>query len=157
MQNDILFDNIYIGTSPADAAKLAEETWAVKNAVEKALEQAEQKKEEEKKPKSPSELSFKDDPVTYIKEKVDLFLTIAQKDPIQAVKFVPEVAGGIAAILVSLIAVIAVGVGGSSAPAGKKAVVDAKEKAKDAKEKVAASGVDTGKGEATKRNTRSQS
>ncbi len=42
----------------------------------------------------------------YIKEKLDLFLTIAKTDPIEAIKFVPEAAGGIAAVLVTLIAIV---------------------------------------------------
>ena len=40
MQNDILFDNIYIGHSVSDAEKLAQDTFEVKKAVEKAQEEA---------------------------------------------------------------------------------------------------------------------
>ena len=39
MQNDILFDNIYIGHSEADAEKFAQETFFKKSPVEKALEE----------------------------------------------------------------------------------------------------------------------
>ncbi|KAL2756368.1 hypothetical protein ACRALDRAFT_1019235, partial [Sodiomyces alcalophilus JCM 7366] len=129
MQNDIMFDNIYIGHSVEDAEKLAEETFKPKYAVEKALEEAEKPKaEEKKKPASPNDLKFLDDPVTYMKEKVDLFVTIAQKDPVEAVRFVPEVAGGIGAVLVTLIAIIAglANMGGGAAPAVKQAAGDAK-------------------------------
>ncbi|KAJ6446051.1 calnexin precursor [Purpureocillium lavendulum] len=136
MQNDILFDNIYVGHSIADAEKLAEESFKLKH-------------------------PFGDDPVLYIKEKLDLFLTIAKKDPIEAIKFVPEAAGGIAAVFVTLIAIIVglVGLGGSS-PAVQKAATDAKDKAKEVKDKAAsaaATGAEKVKGEATKRSTRSQS
>lgn len=160
MQSDILFDNIYIGHSIEDAEKLADETFHVKHPIEKELADADKPKPED--PKSPSDLKFLDDPVHYVREKVDLFLTIAQNDPIEAVKFVPEVAGGIGAVLVTIVAVIVGLVGmGSSAPAPvKKAAGDAKEKAKEAKDKAAeatASGADKGKGDATKRATRSQS
>ncbi|KUI67353.1 hypothetical protein VM1G_02652 [Cytospora mali] len=161
MQNDILFDNIYIGHSIEDARKLAQETFHAKVGVEKAAEVAANPKKEEI--KSPSDLKFLDDPVLFTKEKVDLFLTIAQKDPIEAIKFVPEVAGGIGAILVTVIAVV-VGVvsslGGSAAPAAKKAAADAKGKAAEAKDKVAAaasSGAEAIKDTTTKRTTRSQS
>lgn len=135
MQNDILFDNIYIGHSVEDANKLAEESFKPKHAAEKALADADIPKPEE--PKSPNDLKFLDDPVLYVREKLDLFLTIAQTSPIEAIKFVPEVAGGIAAVLVTVLALLAglLGLGGS-APA-KKVAGDAKAKAKDVKNKVA--------------------
>ncbi|OTA07433.1 calnexin [Trichoderma parareesei] len=156
MTNDILFDNIYIGHSIEDAEKLANETFFVKHPIEKALAEADEPKFDDT-PKSPSDLKFLDDPVTFVKEKLDLFLTIAQRDPVEAIKFVPEVAGGIAAVFVTLIAVIVGLVGlGSSSAAPKKAAATAKEKAKDVSEAVA-SGADKVKGEVTKRTTRSQS
>ncbi|CRK22367.1 hypothetical protein BN1708_013402 [Verticillium longisporum] len=161
MQSDILFDNIYVGHSIEDAEKLAEETFKPKHAVEKSLEEAAKPKQEEKSA-SPSDLKFTDDPVTYVKEKVDLFVTIAQKDPIEAIKFVPEVAGGFAALFATLLVLIAsfAAGGGSAAPAVKKAAGDAKAAAKDVKDKAtkaAASGAETVKQEANKRTTRSQS
>lgn len=156
MTNDILFDNIYIGHSVEDAEKLAAETFFVKHPIEKALAEADEPKVDDK-PKSPSDLKFLDDPVHYVKEKLDLFLTIAQNDPIEAVKFVPEVPAGIAAVLVSLISFVVVLVNlGSSSPAPKKAAATSKDKTKDKSEAVA-TGADKAKGEATKRTTRSQS
>jgi calnexin len=165
MQNDILFDNIYIGHSIADAEKFAEESWKLKHAVEVALEAEDKPKEEEKKPaKSPNDLVFMDDPVHYIREKLDLFFTIAQNDPIQAIKFVPEAAGGLAAVAVTLLAVIIglVSMGGSTTPPPKvkKAAADAKAAVVDAKDKVAdaaASSVEQVKAEVNKRATRSTS
>ncbi|UNI14838.1 hypothetical protein JDV02_001427 [Purpureocillium takamizusanense] len=159
MQNDILFDNIYVGHSIADAEKLAEESFKLKHPVEQALAEADKPKPEDK-PKSPSDLKFGDDPVLYIKEKLDLFLTIAKKDPIEAIKFVPEAAGGIVAVVVTLIAIIVGLVSAGSSPAVQKAATDAKDKAKEVKDKAAtaaATGAEKAKGEATKRSTRSQS
>jgi calnexin len=162
MQNNILFDNIYIGHSVDDARKLAQETFFKKQPVEQYLEEADKPKEEEpKKPASPSDLKFLDDPVTYIKEKLDLFLTIAKRDPIEAVKFVPEIAGGLGAIVFTFLALVVslLSGGSSAAPAVKKAAADAKDKAKDIKDKVAqaaTTGAETAKSEATKRSTRSQ-
>ncbi len=160
MQADVSFDNIYIGHSVDDAKKLADETYFVKYPVEKALEQAEKPKEAAK-PKSPSDLKFLDDPVTYVKEKLDLFLTIAAKDPIEAIKFVPEVPTAIGGLLVTIIALIGIFTSGGSAPApAKKAAADAKEKAKDVKDKAAeavSTGAENVKGEANKRATRSSS
>lgn len=153
MQSDILFDNIYIGHSIEDAEKLAAETFVPKHAAEKALEEADKPKQEDI--KSPSDLKFLDDPVLYVREKVDLFLTIAQNDPMEAVRFVPEVAGGIAAILVSLIAVTVglVGMGSAPAPAaGKKPAATKKEEGS----KATTTGAEKAKGEATKRNARNK-
>lgn len=162
MQNDILFDNIYIGHSIADAEKFAEETFKLKHPVEQLLELAEKPKVDEDKPaKSPSDLVFMDDPIHYIREKLDLFFTIAQNDPIQAIKFVPEAAGGIAAVAITLIAVIVGLVSmGASTPPAKKAAENVKAAAADAKDKAvdaASSAVAQAKGEVNKRATRSTS
>ncbi|KAI9745209.1 MAG: hypothetical protein M1818_001487 [Claussenomyces sp. TS43310] len=163
MQSDILFDNIYIGHSIEDAEKFAQETFHEKLPFEKLAELAEKPKVDENKPKSPSDLVFMDDPVHYIKEKLDLFFTIAQNDPIQAVKFVPEAAGGLVAVLVTLIALVIgiVSMGSSTAPpAVKKAAADVKASTADAKDKAvdaASSAVDQAKETVSKRTTRSSS
>jgi calnexin len=157
MQNNILFDNIYIGHSVEDARKLAEESFFEKHPIEELAELADKPKEPEV-PKSPSDLKFLDDPVLFIKEKLELFITIFQKDPVEAVKFVPEVAGGIGAIILTfVVTLIALLSGGSAAPAAKKVATDAKSKSADAKGEATATGADTGKSDATKRTTRSQS
>ncbi|KAG9230215.1 calreticulin [Amylocarpus encephaloides] len=162
MDKDILFDNIYIGHSVANAEKFAQETFFEKHAIEQLLELAEKPKEDDK-PKSPSDLVFMDDPIHYVKEKLDLFFTIAQSDPIQAIKFVPEAAGGLAAIFVTFLAIIVgvVSMGGSTPPPKvKKAAADAKAAAVDAKDKAAeavASGTEQAKAEVNKRSTRSTS
>jgi len=157
MQSDILFDNIYIGHSVADAEKLAEETWKVKNAVEKELMDAEQPKDEPKPASTGGK--FGDDPVAYIKEKLDSFVTLAKEDPVGALKAVPEVPAGIVAVVIAVVGLLSVLVGGASSPAVKKAAGDAKDKAKSAKDKAAdaiTTGADAAKSEVTKRATRSQ-
>ena len=160
MQNDILFDNIYIGHSIEDAEKLRDETWKIKHDIETAEEEASKPKSEDK-PKSPGDLVFMDDPVLYIREKVELFMTIARQSPIEAIKFVPEVAGGIGVIVVTLLAIILGTFGASGAappPQVTKAAEKTKEAATDAKNKVAdasASGAETVKAEVNKRTTRS--
>ena len=161
MQNDILFDNIYIGHSVEDAKKLEEEAFAPKKAAEKAEEEATAPKPKES-PKSPSDLVFKDDPALYIKEKLNLFIEIAKRDPVEAVKFVPEVAGGIAALAVTfLVLLVSLFAGSGAAPSkeqvkaqadkAKKAAVDAKNKASEA----VATGSEKAKAEVNKRQTRS--
>ena len=120
-------------------------------------------KPDEKKPiRSPSDLVFMDDPVHYVREKLDLFFTIAQNDPIQAIKFVPEAAGGLAAVAVTLLAVIigVVSMSGSTPPKVKKAGEKVKATVADAKDKAAeavSSGADQTKAEVNKRSTRSTS
>ncbi len=155
MQNNIRFSNIYIGHSVEDARKLAEETFFLKHPIEQELEQADKPKEEEKKADSPSDLKFLDDPVLYIKEKFELFVTLAAKDPLEAVKFVPEVPAAIGALLAIVIGSLVVIGGGSAAPAAKKVATDAKDKVKDKVAEATASGTDGGKDGATKRTTRS--
>ncbi|KAH7025549.1 calnexin [Macrophomina phaseolina] len=162
MQKDILFDNIYIGHSVEDAETLKKETYDVKITAEKAEEEASKPKSDDK-AKSPLDLSFKDDPAKYVKERTALFFELLPKDPVGALTLVPDIAGGIGGIVAILIALIAVvATGGSKAPSKEqvKAAADkAKAKAEQAKDK-AAEAVSTGAekaGEATKRNTRSSS
>ena len=161
MQNDILFDNIYIGHSIEDAKKLEEETFVPKKAAEKAEEEATAPKPKES-PKSPSDLVFMDDPALYVKEKVKLFLEIAKKDPVEAARFVPEVAGGIATLAVTfLVLLVSLFAGSSAAPSkeqlkaqadkAKKTAVDVKDKAAEA----VATGAEKAKAEVNKRQTRS--
>ena len=154
MQNDILFDNIYVGHSVEDAEKLRKETFDVKYPVEQAEEEASKPKPET--PVEGTTVTFKEDPVTFVRQKVDYFVNLAMEDPIHAVKTVPEVAGGLVALLLTSILVI-VGAIGSSSPAptsqkkGKQAAGSAKEQSGEA----TSSSADTGKGGATKRTTRS--
>ncbi|KAL2799500.1 Calreticulin family-domain-containing protein [Aspergillus keveii] len=155
MQNDILFDNIYIGHSVEDAEKLRKETFDVKRPIEEAEEEASKPKKVEK--EAGTSVSFKEDPVTYIREKVEHFVGLVQEDPVNAVKEAPEVAGGFAAVLLTMILII-VGAISASSPAAAPAAKKGKEAAKATKEKAAeavSSAADTAKGGATKRTTRS--
>ena len=162
MQSDITFDNIYIGHSVEDAAKFREATYDVKRPIEDAEDEKSRPKPSDI-PKSPSDLKFMDDPVTFVKEKLNLFITLAQKDPIEAIKFMPEVAGGIGGALALVIAIfVGLSMGGSAAAPSKedikKTAQKAKDSATDAAAKVqdaAASGAETAKSEVNKRVTRS--
>lgn len=168
MQSDILFDNIYIGHSLEDAEKLKTETYDVKHPIETAEDEATKPKpSDDDMAKSPMDLNFMDDPVLFVREKVQLFLEIAKKDPVEAIRFVPEVAGGIGVLAVTLLAVILGGVlGGSKASPDvkkatdkvKKAAAEARDQAMDAKNQAvdaAASGADKVQAEINKRTTRS--
>ncbi|KAL1958208.1 hypothetical protein VTO42DRAFT_5064 [Malbranchea cinnamomea] len=156
MQSDILFDNIYIGHSLEEAEKLKAETFDIKRPIEEAAEEASKPKQDKR--DKLSGLSFKEDPVNYIRSKVDLFLSIVKEDPVEAVKVVPEVAGGLGALLVTLILVIVGAIGLSSpapAPAKKDAGKAKEESAKDQTGEAVSTGADKGKGAATKRSAKS--
>ena|ERR1700722_15066728 len=90
MTEDILFDNIYIGHSVEDAKKLAEETFEIR----KPLEVAEEKEKETSldDDEDESKMSFKEDPVEYVRQKVWKFIDLAKLDPILAYKTYPETA-----------------------------------------------------------------
>ncbi|KAF2636643.1 calreticulin precursor [Massarina eburnea CBS 473.64] len=164
MQNDILFDNIYIGHSIEDAEALKKETFDVKIIAEKAEEEATRPKPEDPK-KSPSDLVFAEDPVLFVKEKVNLFIEIAQRDgPVEAIKFVPEVAGAAGGLLALIISLLFIVGGGAAAAPSKEQLKAQAEKAKktagDAKDKAAeavATGAEKAQAEVNKRTTRSTS
>lgn len=160
MQNNMLFDNIYIGHSIEDAEKLKAETYDIKRPVEDAEDQASKPKPSDP-PKSPSDLKFLDDPVLYVREKVELFLTIAKDNPVEAIKFVPEVAGGAGILLVTIFAIVIGSLsskGATPPPQVKKAAEKVKQAAAEAKDTVvdaAASGAEKVQAEVNKRATRS--
>ncbi|KAL4913374.1 Calreticulin family-domain-containing protein [Aspergillus aurantiobrunneus] len=154
MQNDILFDNIYVGHSVEDAERLRKETFDIKHAIEEAEEAASKPKKEDK--DAGISVTFKEDPVTYIREKVDHFIGLAKEDPINAVQQLPEVAGGLGAILVTMILVIVGAISASSpAPAPVKKGKETAKATKDKASEAVSSAAETSKGGATKRTTRS--
>lgn len=99
MTEDILFDNIYVGHSPEDAKALAEETYEVKKALEKAKDIKEEEDEE-------TVGSFLEDPVAFIRSKVLSFIELAQLDPILAFKTQPETGAGLVGAVFTLFAML---------------------------------------------------
>ncbi|RHZ49568.1 hypothetical protein Glove_519g94 [Diversispora epigaea] len=96
MQNDILFDNIYIGHSVEDAQKFAEETWGVKKKIEEEAEKKEQPIPED----DDTPVSLWEDPVKFLQQHVNEFLAIFFENPLEAIKTKPEVAGGLATVAI---------------------------------------------------------
>jgi hypothetical protein len=96
MTEDILFNNIYVGHSVEDAKALAAETFDVK----KPLEVAQNKVDFED--DITSEVSFKEDPVGFVREKVFTFIDLAKIDPVAALKSQPETGAGLAIALFTL-------------------------------------------------------
>ncbi|KAF8923802.1 hypothetical protein BGZ58_002501 [Dissophora ornata] len=98
MQNDILFDNIYIGHSVEDAEALAEETWKVKYPNEKKLEALAN-------PTPPESLSddgsmtFSEDPLGFILQHLREFIVLAREDPMDAIHTRPLVVSVLAGVV----------------------------------------------------------
>lgn len=101
MTEDILFDNIYVGHSVADAKQLAQETFEVKLKIEEAESKAKESVLDEVAP-----VSWKDDPVTFIRTKVIEFFEVAKEDPILAFKTQFNTAVAILAALLTLFGMI---------------------------------------------------
>ena len=160
MQNNILFDNIYIGHSIEDAERVKAETWDIKHPIETAEDEASKPKPSETPLDSSSDLKFTEDPLRYVKERLDLFLKIGRVDPVQALKSVPEVTGSIISLVVIVIALIAGAFGskGAAPPQVKKAAESVKQAATEAKDQVvdaASTGAEKIQTEVNKRTTRS--
>jgi len=114
MTEDILFDNLYIGHSPEDAKKLAEQTFEVKKGIETEAKKAEEKAEAEE--AGDIQTIFKEDPVGFIREKVLEFVELAKIDPVFAAKAKPEVAGGLGLVVLFFIGALFSLVSGGSSP-----------------------------------------
>lgn len=115
MTEDILFDNLYIGHSVEDAKALAKETFDVKKPLEVAIDKPATSDDEE----DDSTVSFKEDPIGYIREKAITFIDAAKEDPIAAFKTQPETGAALGAAFFTVLGMIAAlfGVIGGSSPA----------------------------------------
>jgi calnexin len=158
MQNNILFDNLYIGHSVEEAKALQKETWDVKIVGEKAEEKAAEPKFDDKTPEA-EEVDFKKDPVKFVRQKVDAFILAVKKDPLEAVKTQPEVAGPIGLVILFAVALILTALSPAAptkeqAKAAAKKTKEGAEKVKDEVAKATTTGAEQAK-EATKRATRS--
>ncbi|KAG2022694.1 calnexin [Coprinopsis cinerea AmutBmut pab1-1] len=103
MTEDILFDNLYIGHSIEDAQKLAKETFEIK----KPLEVAASKKPEPAAEEDAEEpISFKEDPIEWIRSHVLDFLDAAKSDPFGAFKTQPEIGAVIIGAIFTLFGMI---------------------------------------------------
>ena len=96
MTPNILFDNIYVGHSEEDAKAFATETYEVKKSLEADFDKASSKIDEDE---DEEQISFKEDPVTFIRQKIFSFVEVAKIDPILAFKSQPETGS---ALLVSV-------------------------------------------------------
>ena len=97
MTEDILFDNIYVGHSAEDAKNLAAETFEVKKPLEIAADKPTTAEDDEEEP-----ISFKDDPISFIRTRVLSFIEAAKLDPLEAIKSQPETGAALAGALFTL-------------------------------------------------------
>lgn len=108
MQNLILFDNIYLGHSVAEAESVGNQTWAIKHKIEGAEEEAlapPPTKKERKNYESALDF-FRDDPVGYIVESLRVFILSFSVDPVSAIKNQPSVAVSVAVTMLSAFAIV---------------------------------------------------
>ena len=159
MSNDILFDNIYIGHSVKDAEGLQKKTFDIKSKIEQEEEELTSPKKPEPPvaPTSPP-FSFMENPTGFIRFKLELFLSLVQKEPLGAIKAFPETAGTIGVLAATLFLIIARLISSASAPAKvpKSPVVKKAEEKKSTvtTKKEEASSSDEDKKKATRRTTR---
>ncbi|CAO1618666.1 unnamed protein product [Parajaminaea phylloscopi] len=119
MDEDILFDNIYVGHSRTDAKKFSAETFERKLPIEQNREakeeEAEKKQQEQEAQKAAA--SSEGSLVDRVRSQVDLFINAAKVDPVSAAKEFPQVAGGLVGaltVLFGLVGLLAGSLGGSS-------------------------------------------
>jgi hypothetical protein len=97
MTEDILFTNIYVGHSAEQAKQLAAETFEIKRPIEVAADKAPAADDDEEK------VSFKDDPVSYLRTRVLDFIEAAKANPLEAFKSQPETGAALVFALFTLL------------------------------------------------------
>ncbi|KAF9190498.1 hypothetical protein BGZ51_008537 [Haplosporangium sp. Z 767] len=97
MQKDILFDNIYIGHSVADAEQLAAESWEIKYAAEK--KQDEVANPPPKPMEDGSGLVFKEDPIGFMVYHLRDFIELLREDPMNAINSRPLTVAALSAVV----------------------------------------------------------
>lgn len=105
MTEDILFDNIYIGHSVEEAKALADETYFVKKALEEEAKKVAEAADEDE---PETTVTFQEDPVTFIRQKIFNFIETAKVDPIFAFKTQPETGAAIALLLTTFFGMLGV-------------------------------------------------
>ncbi|GAA5914439.1 uncharacterized protein JCM6883_004797 [Sporobolomyces salmoneus] len=142
MTDDILFDNIFIGTDEKDLATFISETYSIKAPLELALEEAD-------KPVTPpasedasakTAIDFRTDPVGFVKTRGLSFLEKASLDPKQAFTEEPIVGGVVGIVFATLVGMLGVLISlllpSSSSPAVRKQVETVKKQSTAVAEKV---------------------
>lgn len=119
MQENILFDNIYIGHSEADAAAFAKETYHVKADVEKKQEDA--NKPEESEIPDPDDIpKLTESPIQFVRGHAKAFVDLALVDFKSAVRKMPSTAMALGGLLATILGALFLVLSGSPAPKTRK-------------------------------------
>lgn len=137
MTEDIFFDNIYIGNSASDAAKLAAETFVIKQKIEKELLDAEKPKSDDT--EADKEIpDFAQQPLEFLRAKALAFVDAAKSDPVAAFKAQPETGAVLLAVLLTFLGSLGALFGVVGGSGVQKPPVGAKKVTKKDKQAVAA-------------------
>lgn len=120
MQENILFDNIYVGHSEEDATAFAKETFHVKSAIEKKLEDAEKPADDKADINTDDIPALTEDPVAFARGHTKAFINLALVDPSRAIKEMPIAALAIGGALASILGTLLLLLTGSSTRQVKK-------------------------------------
>lgn len=134
MQKDILFDNIYIGHSIEDAEKIQKETFDIKKKSEQALDTTPEPVKHEDEERE-TYANIKEEPLKYIRQRLEIFFAIAKRDPVTAFRLHPDVAGSLFVVVGTLFALL-FGLFSSAPKPVKKAPAAIKEKKKTVEKKL---------------------
>ncbi len=103
MTEDILFDNLYVGHSLDDAKALAAETFDIKKPLEAAAAKPVKSVDDDD-----DELTFGEDPIGFIREKVLDFVDLLKLDPLLAFKTHPETGAALAVSTLTFLGMVGV-------------------------------------------------
>ncbi|KAF9013632.1 Calreticulin-domain-containing protein [Hymenopellis radicata] len=103
MTEDILFDNLYVGHSLDEAKALAAETFDVKKPLEAAAAKPVKSVDDDE-----DEVTFSEDPIGYIREKVLDFIDLLKLDPLLAFKTHPETGAALAVSTLTFLGMVGV-------------------------------------------------
>lgn len=126
MQENILFDNIYIGHSETEAADFAKETYHVKTAIEKKLEDATKPADPETPSADDDIPKFSESPLQFARGHAKAFIDLALVDFKSAINQKPSTAMAFGGLLATIIGAFFLVLTGSSTPQTKKVKKTAK-------------------------------
>ncbi|PWN30847.1 calnexin [Jaminaea rosea] len=132
MDEDILFDNVYVGHSREEAKKLSEESFELKLPIEQNRE--EKADAEEKASKAAEEAkaakAAAGSLLTRVRSEIDVFIAAAKRDPVNAIKSQPQVAAGLGAGVTAMFGLLGLLSGLMGGAAGKNVAASASQSKK---------------------------
>ncbi|KAK9479958.1 Calreticulin family-domain-containing protein [Lipomyces japonicus] len=105
MQNNILFDNIYIGHSVEEAEAIGNATFIAKYEIESLEEEATRPSVDSPSTEPSLWDLFKADPVNFVTEQLTIFFTLFPRDPVYTIRAYPETAVALGVVGVTALAI----------------------------------------------------